>query len=118
MSAHRDLGPCLYCGRPAEELHHFTARLTPDGPYLDPEATIALCRRHHATETALWREPEVGLDALADPTLARATRTAWTLGRLVDLGRHGTPGVLRSFHVVLVRITDGVAELVSKVVGS
>ena len=118
MSAARDLGACAFCGTPAAELHHFTARLTPDGPYLDPEATIALCRRCHATETALWRDPEVALDVIADPTLARAARTTWTLGRLVDLGRPGTPGVLRSFHVVLVRITDGVAELLSKVAGS
>lgn len=118
MSPPRDLGACAFCGTPAVELHHLTARLTPDGPYLDPEATIPLCRRHHATETALWREPEVGLDALADPTLARAARATWSLGRLVDLGRPGTPGVLRSFHVVLVRITDGVAELLSKVAGS
>ena len=114
MSAARDLGPCAFCGRPAEERHHFTARLTPDGPYLDPEATIPLCRRHHATETALWREPAVGLDAIADATLARAARTTWMLGRMVDLDRPATPAVLRSFHGVLVRITDGVAQLISK----
>ena len=114
MSAPRVLGACAFCGRPADELHHFTARLTADGPYLDPEATIPLCRRCHATETALWREPAVGLDAIADPTLARAARTAWMIGRMVDLHRPAPPAVLRSFHLVLVRITDGVVRLTSQ----
>ena len=91
-----------------------TARLTADGPYLDPEATIPLCRRHHATETALWHEPEVGLDAIGDPTLARVARSTWMLGRLVDLDRPASPAVLRSLHVVLVRVSDGVAQLISK----
>ena len=114
MSAARDLGPCAFCGRPAEERHHFTARLTADGPYLDPEATIPLCRRHHATETALWREPEVGLDAIGDPTLARAARTTWMLGRFADLDRPASPAVVRSFHLVLVRIADSVVRLTSQ----
>jgi hypothetical protein len=110
VSAHLDLGPCVYCGRPAQERHHFTARLRPDEPYLDAGATLALCRRCHDTETALWRE--FGLDRIEHPTLARARRTTWTLGRVVAAERAVEPSTLRPFHEVLVVITGELAALV------
>jgi len=104
MSA-RDLGPCLYCGRPAKEAHHFTACLAARDDYLDPRATIPLCIPCHKAEHAAWRA--VGLDSFDDPLLARTYRVTWTVGRLVGLNTF-----LRPFHGVLVVIRDDVVELI------
>jgi hypothetical protein len=94
----RDLGRCLFCLSPAEELHHPTCRLRPDRPYLDPEWTIPLCIPCHRAEHAAWRD--FGLDDIADPEEARVRRNLWFLGRLRDLGRPVTfsPDVLWGFH--------------------
>lgn len=108
MSA-RDLGPCLYCGRSAREVHHFTACLAGETEYLDPLATVALCVGCHKAEHAAWRA--VGLDTFAHPLLARTARVTWTLGRMVSPG-HALAPVLRPFHGVLVVIRDDVAELI------
>lgn len=108
MTVH-DLGSCLYCGRPAEERHHFTASLRGQLDYLDPQATIPLCVRCHKAEHAAWRA--AGLAAFDDPLLARVCRVTWTVGRLV--GRdHGQASVLRPVHPVLVVIRDGVTARV------
>lgn len=38
-----------FCGRPADELHHPTARVAGDGtPYLDPEFRVPACHDDHA----------------------------------------------------------------------
>ncbi len=104
----RDLGPCAFCGRPGEERHHYTARATFDGPYLDPRSTIDLCRRCHVTEGQLWRE--VGLDVLADSLAARVQRTTWTVGRLSDLGRPWPADSMRGLHEVLLAVQDEVLD--------
>ena len=115
MSWTRDLGVCLYCGRPAQELHHFTACLVDSSAYLDPTATIPLCIPCHKAEHAAWRE--VGLDRIGHPLLARQARTTWTVGRLAALDRPVAPTVLGPIHGVLVVITSGVTELVAMRVG-
>lgn len=105
----RDLGPCLYCGRPAKEAHHFTAGLADREEYLDPQATTPLCVPCHKAEHAAWRA--VGLERFDHPLLARACRLTWTVGRLVGLDHPAAP-VLRPFHGVLVVIRDDVADLI------
>jgi len=82
----RLLGPCLFCGLPAEELHHWTASLTPDGPYLDPAATVPLCIRCHHAEHGAWRE--LGMERFADPLEARQVRLSWLWQRLSDIAEH------------------------------
>lgn len=104
------LGPCAYCGRPAQERHHFTARATFDGPYLDSGSTISLCRRCHVTEGQVWRE--VGLDRVEDPLAARVQRVTWTAGRLADLRRPWPAESMRGLHEVLVTVQgDVLAQL-------
>lgn len=112
MTPSGDLGSCLYCGRPAEEGHHFSASLASQTAYLDSEARIPLCTRCHHTEHTCWRE--VGLDLIDDPLFARLRRTTWTLGRLADLAHPVTLDslTLRGLHLVLLRIGEGVAALV------
>lgn len=106
MSA-RNLGPCVYCGRPAKELHHFTACLAGHTEHLDPLATIALCIGCHKAEHAAWRA--VGIDGFDHPLVARAYRTTWTLGRLAEVHRF-----LQPIHDVLVVIRDDISELVGR----
>ncbi len=101
-----DLGPCAFCGRPAQERHHYTAKAAFDGPYLDPSATLPLCRRHHHTEGQLWRE--VGLDRIEDALVARARRATWTVGRVADLGRPWPAECMPGLHQVLVAVQDDV----------
>ena len=110
MSA-RDLGPCVYCGRPAKEAHHFTASLAGQDDRLDPRATISLCIPCHKAEHAAWRA--IGLDSFEHPLLARTRRVTWTVGRLVET-EHAAAVVLRPFHGVLVSIRDAVTELVAR----
>ncbi|MGH9110019.1 MAG: hypothetical protein ACRDY3_11255 [Acidimicrobiales bacterium] len=83
MSGDRALGPCLFCGEGAEERHHWTAALDPDGDYLDPAATIPLCVPCHHAEHAAWREQ--GIDRFADPLEARLVRLSWLWQRLADV---------------------------------
>lgn len=90
MSARRDPGPCLFCGEPAKELHHWTAALVPDGEHLDPLATIPLCVACHHAEHAAWREQ--GIERFTDPLEARLVRLAWLWQRLADVAdRYGAP---------------------------
>ena len=110
MSAPRDLGACVYCGRAAQELHHFTASLVGTESHLDPAATIPLCVSCHKAEHAAWRA--VGLDRMDHPVVARAARVPWLLGRLVELDRPVEPATLRAVHGVLIVLRDGVAALV------
>ncbi len=112
----RDPDLCAFCGRPADERHHFTARASFDGPYLDPGSTLPLCRRCHVTEGQLWRE--VGLDRIAHPLVARASRTAWTLGRLAEHGRPVPPGSVPGFHGVLLAVQTDVLVLVGEEVSA
>lgn len=107
-----DLGPCAFCGRPAQEAHHFTARASFDGPYLDSRSTLALCRRCHLTEGQLWRD--VGLNVVEHPLTARARRTAWTVGRLADFGRPWPAESMRGLHDVLVAVQGGVLGLLGQ----
>lgn len=106
------LGPCALCGRPAKERHHVTARLSADGPYLDPHSTIALCRRCHVTEGQLWRD--VGLDVIDCALAARVRRATWTVGRLADVGRPFPAESMRGLHGVLVVVQDEVLSLVGE----
>jgi len=108
VTGRRDIGACLFCGRPAAQLHHYTARATPDGPYIDALSTIPLCIRCHATEHQSWRE--VGIEELPDPLIARPARTGWTLGRIADLGRPVTVDTVtwRGFHAVMLAIGDDI----------
>jgi hypothetical protein len=76
---------CVFCGRPAEQQHHPTARTDADRRYLDPGWTVPVCGRCHATEHAAWRH--VGIASLEDPLEARLARNTWLVGRLADLGR-------------------------------
>lgn len=107
----RDLGPCVLCGRHAQEAHHFTASLAGSDVHLDPAATISLCRACHKAEHAAWRA--VGLDRFSDPVLARVCRLTWTIGRLAG-STSAVPPPLGAFHGVLVSIRDAVTDLVTK----
>jgi hypothetical protein len=98
---------CVYCTRPAQERHHFTACLAGQEHYLDPLATLPLCIPCHKAEHAAWRA--VGLDEFDHPLLARTYRVTWTLGRLAELDH-----VLQPIHAVLLVIRDGVTELVAR----
>ena len=107
----RDLGPCLYCGQPANELHHWTASLEPDGPHLDAQATVPLCLACHHAEHAAWREQ--GIERFSDPLEARLVRLAWLWQRLADVAEHYGPRTLdarsqRGIHLVLLAITTDV----------
>lgn len=106
----RDLGPCVYCRRPAQEAHHFTASLAGSDDHLDALATISLCRACHKAEHAAWRA--VGLDRFSDPLLARVCRLTWTIGRLAGTESAVSPPPLPPIHAVLVTIRDALAELV------
>ena len=108
----RHLGPCLFCGEPAQELHHWTAALEPDGEYLDILATVALCVACHHAEHATWREQ--GIDRFSDPLEARLVRLAWLWQRLADLAERYGPPVLdarshRGIQLVLMVITTDLA---------
>ncbi|MHB1582504.1 MAG: hypothetical protein ACYCU7_16205 [Acidimicrobiales bacterium] len=105
------LGRCLYCGRPAQELHHFTASLAGRTDHLDPQATIPLCVPCHKAEHAAWRTPAVGLAQVDHPLVARLGRTTWTLGRLADAGRPLEAGVIVVLHGVLVTVSRDFDEL-------
>ena len=85
----RDLGPCLYCAEPAGELHHWTAGLVPDGPYLDVGSTVALCIACHHAEHSAWREQ--GMERFRDPLEARLVRLGWLLLRLADVAELDGP---------------------------
>jgi hypothetical protein len=100
------LSPCLFCGGPSVHAHHPTARLVPDGPYLDPTFVVPVCRSCHHVEHAAWRD--VGIDVVADPMLARLLRLTWLIGRLMDLNRAEalTVGVLRGFRDCLIHTAD------------
>ncbi len=103
------LGPCLFCGAPAQELHHWTAALTPDGEYFDPVSTIPLCISCHHAEHAAWREQ--GIESFRDPLEARQVRLSWLWQRLADLAEHGAPRTLdaasqRGVHLVVLAITE------------
>ena len=108
----RDLGPCAFCGRPGEEGHHYTARATSDGPYVDPHSTLPLCRRCHHTEGQLWRD--VGLDVIDHPLVARVRRTTWTVGRLADFGQGWPAASMRGLHEVLLGVQDQVLALLGE----
>jgi hypothetical protein len=113
VSAHRDLGPCLFCGEPAQELHHWTAALTPDGEYLDPLATIELCIACHHAEHAAWRE--MGIDRFSDPLEARLVRLSWLSQRLADVAERYEAPVLnarsqRGIQLVLLAVTTDLAD--------
>jgi len=101
-------GPCIFCGAPAAHLHHPTARLTPDSPYLDPDFVVTVCCRCHSVEHAAWRD--VGIDVISDPVLARLYRVTWLVGRLVDMDRAEalTIEALRGLHGCLIQ-TAGAA---------
>lgn len=107
------LGPCLYCGEPARERHHWTAALTPEGPYLDPASTIPLCVACHHAEHQAWRE--LGLDAFDDALRARLFRLLWLGQRLADVAEHAgsrtlDAETLRGIHGVLLHIADDLAQ--------
>jgi len=109
----RLLGPCLFCASPAEELHHWTASLTPDGPYLDPAATVQLCIRCHHAEHAAWRE--LGMERFADPLEARLVRLSWLWQRLADTAEHAGPRTMdarsqRGMQLVILAITEDLAH--------
>ena len=101
-----DLGPCLFCGAPAKELHHPTCRLDPGSPYLDASFVVALCIPCHRAEHVAWRA--AGLDGIADPLLARLVRTAWLVGRLGDRNQPVAfpPVILRGLHDSLLVCVD------------
>jgi hypothetical protein len=80
--------PCLYCGALAVDAHHVCGRLAPDGQYLDPLLTIALCHRCHVAEHQALRRlgldfPRPGTDLLQH----RRLRIAAVANRCRDLGR-------------------------------
>lgn len=109
----RALGPCLFCGEPAVELHHWTASLVPDGDYLDPAATIPLCIACHHAEHAAWRELE--MEAFVDPVEARLIRLGWLWQRLADVAERTGPRTLdarsqRGVHLVILAITEEMAR--------
>ena len=102
-----DLGPCAFCGRPAQDRQHYTAGAG-EAMHIDERSWLSLCRRCHATEHQLWRTPTVGLDVIGDPLVARVRRTTWTVGRLADFGRPWPPGSMRGLHEVLVAVQEAV----------
>jgi hypothetical protein len=109
MMGGRLLGPCLYCGAPATERHHWTASLLPDGPHLDPTATIPLCVACHHAEHAAWRA--LGLAVVGDAVKSRILRLDWLLQRLADVAEHTGPRTLdaesqRGLHDVLLALAD------------
>lgn len=113
MSTRRRLGPCLFCGAPAAERHHWSGSLEPDGPRLDPSATIPLCVGCHHAEQAAWRA--LGLDAFDDPLHARIVRMAWLFQRLADLAEQTGPRTigaesLQGIHGVLLAIVEDLTE--------
>ena len=108
----RALGPCLYCGGPARELHHWTAALEPDGPHLDPTSTIPLCLACHHAEHGAWREQ--GIERFADPLEARLVRLTWLWQRLADVAECSGPPTLdarsqRGIQLVILAITTDLA---------
>jgi hypothetical protein len=76
---------CLLCGASPVDLHHITGRLCADGPYLDPELVVPLCRRHHHGIHQIWRI--LGLDVIEDPEEARRRRIAHLAARVRRVGR-------------------------------
>ena len=105
----RALGSCLFCGVAAEQLHHWTGSLLPDGPHLDEKATIPLCIPCHHAEHASWRE--LGIDAFTDPLQARLVRLSWLWQRLADVAEQIGPRNLdalsqRGVHVVILATTE------------
>lgn len=113
MTVRRLLGPCLFCGAPAAERHHWTGSLAPDGPRLDTSATTPLCVGCHHAEQAAWRA--LGLDAFSDPLQARMVRMVWLFQRLADLGEHAGPRALdaeslRGIHQVVLVIVEDLTE--------
>ncbi len=113
MTVRRLLGGCLFCGAPAAERHHWTGSLQPDGPRLDPSATVPLCVGCHHAEQAAWRAQ--GLDAFGDPLQARIVRMTWLFQRLADLAERAGPRALdaetlRGIHDVLLAIVEDLTE--------
>ena len=104
-----DLGPCLFCDAPAKERHHWTASLVPDGPHLDPSATIPLCVPCHHAEHAAWRA--IGLAVVGDGVQTRLVRLLWLFQRLADVAEHTGPRTLdaesqRGLHDVLLALVE------------
>jgi hypothetical protein len=109
MTVRKILGPCLFCGAPAAEHHHWTGSLEPDGPRLDLSATVPLCVPCHHAEQATWRA--LGVDVFSEPLRARIVRMAWLFQRLADLAeqtgpRTTDPESLRGIHDVLLVIVE------------
>ena len=105
------LGPCAYCGRPAQDRQHFTAGVAPV-VHIDEGSWLPLCRRCHATEHQLWRD--VGLDVIDSVLVARVQRTIWTVGRVADLGRPWPAECVRGLHEVLVAVQEDVLVLLGQ----
>ena len=82
-----------YCGRPADELHHPTARVAGEGsPYLDPDFRVPACHDDHALIYDDQRrmadlEPDLGRDdvTILDRLEVRLRRVAAFVGRVGEI---------------------------------
>jgi hypothetical protein len=82
-----------YCGQPADELHHPTARVSGDGsPYLDPDFRVPACHDDHALIYDDQRrmadlEPDLARDdvTILDRLEVRLRRVAAFVGRVGEL---------------------------------
>ena len=100
---------CAWCGARVVEHHHPSGRVEPNGPYLDGELVIALCKAHHALAHVMLRR--LGLDWLpvATPPLPyRVRRLAVHVGHAASLGRPVVfePAVAWGLHALLLDAAD------------
>ena len=93
---------CRFCtDEPATDGHHPTGR-GPDGASLDPGFTVRTCHACNCTDHRGWAM--VGLDCIADPSLARLRRAAFLLAKLEAVGSplpaESCGGLARSLNAV------------------